>query len=305
MRRPVEIAQGIYRLRGAAGPPFQLPDIYFVAGEYGALVETGPASTAPQIRRALEQLNWDREKVKYLIPTHIHLDHGGGAGLLVRELLQAQVVAYSKAAPHLLKPTRLIEGTRQAFGADFEKRFGPILPVPRERLLAVDEGTRLDLGGRELEVYYTPGHASHHLSLFDHQTKALFCGEALGHYLPDREVIRPAVTVPMFEVDQALASIAKLQRLKPKLLIFAQYGVSADPERLFPLAEQAVKEYSGVVLEALRQGLSQKEVARRLAEFEWAAWRGQKDKPVPEDWRYHYRQMAAGLSAYFQRKSLV
>ncbi len=213
MAGPVPVAEGIYCLEGTVPTP------YFVRGEYAAIVDPGPASSVPSVLQALGQLGWDKDKVRYIIPTHIHLDHGGGAGSLAQELPQAQVVVYHQAARHLLDPSRLIEGTRLAFGPDFEQRFGPILPVPEARLLAVADGARLDLGGRELEIYHTPGHANHHISIFDLKTGALFCGEALGSYFPENEAVRPAVALPLFEVDVALAVAERGYRVTPQFKV--------------------------------------------------------------------------------------
>ncbi len=299
MVSPVPVAEGIYCREGAVPTP------YFVRGEYAAIVDPGPASSVPSVLQALGQLGWDKDKVRYIIPTHIHLDHGGGAGSLAQELPQAQVVVYHQAARHLLDPSRLVEGTRLAFGPDFEQRFGPILPVPEARLLAVADGARLDLGGRELAIYHTPGHANHHISIFDLKAGALFCGEALGSYFPENEAVRPAVALPMFEVDVALETIEKLERLKPKLLLFAQHGVSRHPQRLFPLAKKAVEDYSKVVLEALSEGLRGDEISQRLVAFERAVSEQQGHQPAPDLQARDYWQTVAGLTAYFRSKKLV
>lgn len=256
---------------------------------------------------AFHHLAGDIKRLLYIIPTHLHLDHGGGAGLLAKELPEARVVAHLKGARHLMEPSRLIEGTRQAFGAHFEEEFGPILPVPEQRMLVVEGGERLDLGGRELEIVYTPGHASHHICILDDKTRALFCGEALGHYHPEVNFISPSVAMPMFEVELALKSIRTIRELMPELLVFSQYGASRDVDQLVDLAEQQVKVHAEIVLQAVRQGASQAEMEKRLREYDRSLLSKRLGSAIPfaRGSKADYGQMVAGLVGYFTEKHMV
>ncbi len=297
------ICDGISVLKGETCRRFELPAIYFVKGKYGAIVDTGPASMAPSIVQAVKELGWEKDEVRYLIPTHIHLDHGGGAGYLSHEFPSAKVVGWCGAAQHLIDPAALIDATRKIFGPDFEEEFGEILPVARERVLAVSEGDRIDLVGRELEVYYTPGHASHHISLLDIPTKALLCGEALGHYLPTVDAVRPTVALPMLDLDASFRTIDKLSQLSASVILFAEWGISWDAARMFRLARKAFEDYSNIVLEGLRQKLSTDDIVSRLIDFEKAQWPCFAE--LPRHWMHEHASIAKGLSSYFRKKGLV
>ena len=132
----------------------------------------------PDIQKAAEELGLSRPE--YIIPTHIHLDHAGGLGRLAEVFPETKIVVNRQGAKHMAEPSRLIKSTRMAFGDDFESAYGPILPVPESRLKLVRDGERLAVGSRELLIVHTPGHAGHHIAIFDTKTRGLFCGESLG-----------------------------------------------------------------------------------------------------------------------------
>lgn len=297
------VCDGISALTGEKCRRFELPAIYFVKGEYGAIVDPGPASIAASIMTAMKELGWSRDYVRYIIPTHIHLDHGGGAGYLAREFPLAKGVVYAPSAHHMIDPTNLIAGTAKVFGENFAEEFGEILPVPKERVVPVNEGDRIDLGGRKLEIFYTPGHAPHHISLLDDKTKALICGEAVGHYLPIVEAIRPTVAQPMLDLDAALQTLDKLSKLDVGAVLFAEWGVSYDAPKVFRMAKKAFRDYADIVLKGLKAGLTTEQITEKLIAFEKSQWPDFDN--LPRHWMHEHPSIAKGLSYYFRKQGLV
>lgn len=160
-----------------------------------ALVEVGFSVQIPDILEAVDKLGYDIGKLSYIIPTHVHPDHAGGAGLLAQQLPQAKVVAHSRAAKVLADPSileRLMQGFKQLFGDDAQERFGEMLPIAEERFVLVEDGESISLGERGLRVIHTPGHDPNHLCFLDTKSRGLFCGDALGAYFSNIEARLPS-----------------------------------------------------------------------------------------------------------------
>jgi glyoxylase-like metal-dependent hydrolase (beta-lactamase superfamily II) len=194
---------------------------YLISGEKKAVVDTGPTSAIPSLLSALKKADVDPEDIDYIVFTHIHIDHAGGVGEVAKALPNAKVVAHSRAHQHLINPASLWESSLKVLG-DYAVKSGPIEPVPEARLIdAVDE-MRLELGHNlSLEVYLTPGHAAHHLSLFERASSVLLAGEAAGVCIDG--TIRVA-TPPPFKLEVTLSSIDKLKALKPEKLCYSHFG---------------------------------------------------------------------------------
>lgn len=304
-----EIADGIYQVNFTLEQARYQSRVYLVAGERGAVVETGPAFMVPSIVEALKGAPGGLKRVGYIIPTHLHLDHGGGAGALAQALPGARVVARQGATRHLTDPSRLIEGTRLAFGHNFEERYGPILPVPQERVQPVADGEAVDLGGRELRVVYTPGHAPHHICLLDSHTRAVFIGEALGHYLPDTGLLVPSIPLPILELDASFRSINRIQELNPELLVFSHFGPAPQAGALILEAKLSLAAVSRTVLSCLRDGGGELEAAGRLLAHYSARTSRLKPQGPPVTLSGPSEgtclQTVQSLRAYFRMKGLV
>ena len=303
MTEVIEAADGIYRVKLDRDRALESCDIYLLRGDMGAIIETGPSSVIPEVLEALRLLNWDESDIAYVIPTHLHLDHAGGASKLARALPNAQVLAHQRGARHLIDPTRLIEGTRHAYGDNFEEKYGAILPVSSARVLTVHGGEILDLGSRELEIHYAPGHAPHQIVILDRKTRGLFCGDALGEYFPKLDLITPVAAPPLFDVEAAKESLRSIRRLKPAMLIFSHGGVRRDVDRVIDLVEQSIDGLSGIAREAFRQGLDAEELSKRLGDYDekLAAVLGRTDIPekLREGLSQKRNQVARALLAYY------
>jgi glyoxylase-like metal-dependent hydrolase (beta-lactamase superfamily II) len=152
-----------------------------VDGGRAAIVDVGTNFSVPYLLAALDELGIGRAAVEYLMLTHVHLDHAGGAGTLMRELPNAQALLHPRGAPHMIDPTRLIAGSMAVYGEErFRRLYGELVPIPAARLRSVADGERVTLGGRILELIHTPGHAAHHYVVVDGAHRSIFTGDTFG-----------------------------------------------------------------------------------------------------------------------------
>lgn len=219
------------------------------AGSRAAIVDTGPNTAVPLILSALRELGIEREAVEYLFLTHVHLDHAGGAGALMRELPRATAVVHPRGAPHMIDPARLIAGTRAVYGDELYARlYGEILPIERERLAIAQDGQRFDLGDRTFECVHTPGHALHHQAIVDHGAASIFTGDTFG--LSYREFdtaqgpwIMPTTTPTQFDPAQLKASIVRLMQFRPRRLYLTHYSEVGQCARLANDMYEAIDDF--------------------------------------------------------------
>ena len=199
---------------------------YVIRGDKTTLVESGPTFSVPRILDGLDELKVKREEVEYVAITHVHLDHGGGAGTLLKSLPNAKVIVHPRGMPHLVDPQRLWASAQQVLGF-VSDIFGEPEPVPKERIITRTEGT-FDLGnGAKLAVTETVGHASHNLSFKESFNNGVFPGDAAGTYLPEFDVVVPT-TPPPFHLESALKSLDKLIALDPTVLYYSHFGKASN-----------------------------------------------------------------------------
>ena len=271
--------------------------VYLLAREEAVLIEPGPSVAVPSILEGMRQLGLDELAV--IMPTHIHMDHGGGAGMLAKEFPRAKVVVHPKAAKHALDPSRLIDSTRIAYSDDFEKTYGPILPIKESQLTIAEDGDVIRAGGRGLRMIHSPGHAFHHMSIFDEKTHNLFCGEALGVSTAGAEsIVMPAVSVGDLDVDAYLESIEKLRELQPRMLFYPHEGGARTPGDIFDRIRENTVMLRDLILEARKEGRSTEEIEERI--------RDRLSHPSQEGMGPAGMEgIILGYDAYFKRKDLI
>lgn len=212
---------------------------------------------------ALSELNISPGEIDYIILTHIHIDHAGGAGTAIREMSAARVIAHSRARSHLIDPTRLWRASQDTLG-NLAQQYGSIEPVPEDMVLVAEDLMKLDLGaGLELEVYLTPGHAPHHLSLFDRANGVLIAGEAAGVCLDG--AIRLA-TPPPFRLEETLSSIDRLIALEPQTLCYGHFGCYGNASEKLNFARQKLLDWYEVVNSLAAEGKSSEDILMILRE---------------------------------------
>jgi glyoxylase-like metal-dependent hydrolase (beta-lactamase superfamily II) len=213
-----------------------------------AFVDTGTNNSVPYLLAALERLGLAREAVDYVLLTHVHLDHAGGAGLLMRGLPNARAVLHPRGAPHMIDPAKLIAGARAVYGAAYDELYGDLVPIAAERVVSVPDGYRCDLGGRELELIHTPGHALHHYAVIDAAHSSIFSGDTFGvsyrHFdTPEGVFIAPATTPAQFDPDQLIGSIDRLLAYGPESIYLMHYSRVTGIPRLAAMLKEQIHEF--------------------------------------------------------------
>ncbi len=204
----------------------------------GAFVDCGTSHSLPNLLACVQQAGLQPGDIDWLIVTHVHLDHAGGAGALMRHLPNARLVVHPRGAQHMIDPARLIAGATAVYGeAEIARSYGEIVPVPAERVVVAEDGHRVSLAGRELLCIDTPGHARHHFCVWDEASRSWFTGDTFG--LSYRELdgdagafIIPTSSPVQFEPDALHASIDRLMARNPKAMYLTHYGRVEDAARL-------------------------------------------------------------------------
>jgi len=256
-----EIAERIYRLEAPVpGMPY-VPVAYLITESDGVLIEPGPSSAIPLIREGMKHLGMN--DLAYIVPTHFHLDHAGGAGELSQLFPRAKVVIHPRGAKHALDPSQFIKSTKMVWGDDFETRFGPITPVREHQLQVPEDGEIINVDGRELEIIYAPGHAPHQIVILDHKAEGLFCAEALG--LPWHHM--PAVAPPRFDLETYLETIDKLRLLDTRMLFVSHGGLELEPEKIIARAAESAVVCRDIILSDLKQGMNPEATRNSIADY--------------------------------------
>lgn len=224
---------------GFGGRPAFCAAYLLVEAGRAAFIDCGTLHSVPNMLAALEAAGLPRDAVDYVIATHVHLDHAGGAGALLRELPAAQLVVHPRGAPHLVDPEKLIASARQVYGdALFEQAYGGLVPAPAERVVEAADGAVLDLGGRPLLLAHTPGHALHHLSVWDERSRAWFTGDVFGISYREFDVggrpfAIPSTSPVQFDPGQMKDSIRRLLSMQPGACHVTHFGsVRGDVQRV-------------------------------------------------------------------------
>ena len=224
------LAPGVFQLdlrfQGFAGAvaAFLIAD-----GDTLALIETGPGSTLPTLRAAIADAGFAVEALTHVVVTHIHLDHAGAAGTLLREAPHARFFVHPVGAPHLIDPSKLLASATRIYGADMERLWGAFEAVPADRLTTLADGDAITLGrGRRLVAHHTPGHAIHHVALHDSATGDVYTGDVAGVRLAHAPHVRPPTPPPDIDLDAWRTSIARLRALAPARLLLTHFGAVDD-----------------------------------------------------------------------------
>lgn len=189
-----------------------------------ALVDPGPSSTLVNLRAALKNKGIAISDVRQVLLTHIHLDHAGAMGSLVKENPAIDVFVHERGAPHMIDPSKLLKSAGRLYGNDMERLWGDFLPVPRERVRVLKGGERIVAGGREFDVAYTPGHASHHVSYFDAASRVAFVGDTAGIRRGAGTYVMPPTPPPDIDLEAWGASAERILAWNPETLFLTHFG---------------------------------------------------------------------------------
>ena len=204
------------------------------ADDEAALIETGTYHSMPNVLATLAELDIAPAQVRYVIPTHVHLDHAGGASEMMKQFDNATLLVHPRGARHLIDPARLIAGTIAVYGEEqYRRLYGSIEPIDEARVVIADDEARFELGRRELLFLDTPGHARHHFCIYDALSNGIFSGDTLGlSYRPMKTLRRgliPTTPPSQFDPPALEASLERLFALEPERLFLTHYGEYLDP----------------------------------------------------------------------------
>jgi glyoxylase-like metal-dependent hydrolase (beta-lactamase superfamily II) len=261
--------------------------VYLLETEDGpALFDCGPTTRIPELKRRLAERGLELTDVRHLLLSHIHLDHAGAAGALVREHPGLQVHVSEIGAPHLVDPSRLERSARRLYGDTFDPLWGELAPVPESNVHPVGERV---LG---LECFPTPGHASHHVSYLD-DVGTLYAGDAVGVRIQPSRAVLPPTPPPEFDLEAWEETLTEIERRTPERLALVHFGVALDPPRHLAELRDRLRRWT----ERVRHGASEEEFTSvGLAELD------------PEDAAIYERAMPlwqsyAGLKRYWDKRA--
>ena len=195
-----------------------------------ALIDPGPASCLDTLRSALAGAGIAVADVRALLLTHIHLDHAGAAGSLLRENPDIAVYVHERGAPHMVDPSKLLASARRLYGDAMNNLWGPFLPVPEASVRALRGGERIEAAGRAFDVAYTPGHASHHVSFLERDTGVAFVGDVAGVRTGKSLFVMPPTPPPDVDVEAWTESVTLVRRWRPSTLLVTHFGPHEDPD---------------------------------------------------------------------------
>ena len=239
---------------------------YLLPAPRPTLIECGPALSISTVIAALNGLGLDADDLAYLVVSHIHLDHAGGAGDVAAAFPNAAIVVSDLGARHLVDPERLNASSRRVYGDLMDTIYGDCTPIAADRIAAIDGSAELDLGGgRVLEIFATPGHAKHHISMLDRDSGALFVGDSVGVKTPDTGPLRPATPPPDFDLELALATLERYREIAPERIYLAHYGAIDPPDHALADAIERLRAWAEVARAAIAEHDELDHVADTLA----------------------------------------
>jgi len=230
--------QGIYALDSGYIRP-QLAAIHFIVeSDQVAIIDTASYACLPQVLEALQTLGLTPANVAYVFLTHIHLDHAGGAGVMMRAFPEARLVVHPRGAPHMVDPTKLFAAVGSVYGLEEAHRlYGDPVPIAADRIIIANDGYRFDLAGRPLLCLDTPGHARHHLCLRDSRSGAVFTGDIFGLSFRELDVdgrpsVIPTTTPTQFDPPVMHASVDRILSYQPEAVYLTHFARVEDVQRL-------------------------------------------------------------------------
>lgn len=238
-----------------------------------AFLDTGTGNTVPYLLEVLKNKNLPIEAVDYVIPTHVHLDHAGGAGLLMSKLPNAKLIIHPRGARHMIDPQKLIAGATAVYGSEnFKNNFGEVVPIDEDRVIIAEDLDEHSLAGRKLVFIDTPGHARHHFCIYDEMTEGFFTGDTFG--LSYRELdgadgafIMPTTTPVQFDPDAWQDSLTKMLNYSPKNMYLTHFGRVTEIDRLASDLRKDVQHYADVAQNLATSTNREEKILNALNEY--------------------------------------
>ena len=265
---PVSVYTGIHGLDlGFMGTDGVIAAYLLVGNDELALIETGPSSTRSALEAGIGALGYRLRDLSRIIVTHIHFDHAGAAGSILRDCPDARLSVHPVGLPHLVDPTRLVASATRIYGDRMDELWGSIIPVPDDRVDVLRDGETVRAGGRHLRVLFTPGHAAHHAALFDESSGTLFSGDVGGVRIQGTGFVSPPTPPPEFDRDAWRSSVRVMRDVRPARLALSHFGVFPDVDAHFDRLERALDDVTRIARETLTAESDTTLLTERLLEY--------------------------------------
>lgn len=254
-----EIAENIYMIDNELYSIPRFGSTYLLNEEKKALIDIGPTTSVGPVIAGIKKLGLRPEEIDYIIATHIHLDHAGGAGTILKDMPRAQVLAHYRGARHLINPSRLISSMVEIQGEESRIRNGEMVPVDESRVKLIHDGDILELSEQQtLRFMDAPGHAPHELCILESRHGGVFVGDAVGNYVVGRNILEPITPPPAFDFDLFTNTLRNLMKLKATAIYYAHFGASYRVQEELQLATDKLQARQDIIVQgAARDGFDQ------------------------------------------------
>lgn len=273
-------------------------------GDGLAVVDPGPTTSLAGLRAGLYRKGAGVADLKWLLLTHIHLDHAGAAGTLVRENPGLRVLVHERGAKHLVDPSRLLESATRIYGDRMDVLWGEFVPVPPENIRVLIGGEALDLAGRRLRVEATPGHAWHHVAYLDETSGTAFVGDVAGERYPGCSFVIPVTPPPDIDLESWRESWATIRRWSPSSIFLTHFGPFGDVRAHLDQLERRTDAWAEQVRASLER--EESDEARAAGFYEWVGEELKAELPEPLARRYAHAAGVLdswrGLARYWRKR---
>ena len=237
------------------------------------IIETGTNYSVPHVKEALSQVGLSFSDVSYVIPTHVHLDHAGGAGLLMMQCQNAALVVHPRGARHLIDPSKLVAGAKAVYGENkFKEYYGEIFPIDANRVIQADDNFILDFDGRELRFIDTPGHARHHFCIWDKATKSMFTGDTFGISYRDLDhqdelYILPSTSPVQFDPEALIQSINRIMEFKPERVCLTHFSAIKPTKKVTNKLIESIHFVSNLAIKYADKNDSESIIYKKMMDY--------------------------------------
>jgi glyoxylase-like metal-dependent hydrolase (beta-lactamase superfamily II) len=276
-----------------------------------AFIDTGTGHSVPYLLETLKLKQLSIEDVDYVIPTHVHLDHAGGAGLLMSKLTNAKLVIHPRGAPHMINPEKLVASTIAVYGEKkFKQYYGEIIPVDKQRVIVAEDAHEIQLASRTLKFLDSPGHARHHFCVYDQTSNGFFTGDTFGLSYKeldneDGAFILPTTTPVQFEPDTWQNTLTKMLGYHPQYMFLTHFGRITEIDRLATELRKGINEYANIAKNCIYDKNREQSIKEKITEHLQTRLRERYTKNEVAEYTKLFKSdidlNAAGLEVWLKR----
>ena len=268
-----EVAENIYMIDNLLLGISDWGSVYLLNEDSKTLIETGPTTSTHVVLDGIQKIGLQPKDIAYIIVTHIHLDHAGGAGVLAQAMPQSQVLVHHKGARHLVNPARLIESAIKARGNEVINMHGEVLPIDMHRVQAVNDGDKIQLSAQQtLNFIDAPGHAPHELCIYETRNCGIFTGDAVAVSVSDYDILLPFHPPPHFNLELCLDTLLRLERLSAQIIYNSHFGIVNSVKEYIERSREQLMVWDNIIRSAIKEdnlsNVSSKLISQAYAQLE-------------------------------------